>query len=85
MMAQLGAPVPEVVREIRRSTAQILSEYSYSAIDADSLTTGKDFLLKIWQLVLSVPLGIAIVHEGRRPPTRPPACGIEPGPASKRC
>lgn len=69
MMVQLGGPVPEVVIEIRRTTAQILSEYSYSAIDADSLTTGKDFLLKIWQLALSVPLGIAIVHEGIAPST----------------
>jgi hypothetical protein len=69
MMVQLGGPVPEVVVEIRRTTAQILAEYSYSAMDADSLTTGKDFLLKIWQLALSVPLGIAIVHEGIAPST----------------
>lgn len=69
VMAQMGGPVPEIVLEVHRSTARILSEYSYSAIDADSLTTGKDFLLKIWQIVLSVPLGIAIVHEGISPST----------------
>ena len=64
IMSQLGGPVPEIVLDVRRSLLRLLSEHSYSALDADSLTTGKDFLLKIWQIVLSVPLGIAIVHEG---------------------
>lgn len=69
LMAQLGGTVPDVVREIRESIKAILEEHSYELVDADSVTTGKDFLLKIWQLVLSVPVGIAIVHEGIPQPT----------------
>jgi hypothetical protein len=68
-MAQLGGEVPDLVLQVRSSVLRLLAEHSYSAIDADSLTTGKDFLLKIWQLVVSVPLGIAIVHEGISPST----------------
>lgn len=64
LMAQLGGSIPKVVGEVRRSVESILSESSYQLVDADSVTTGKDFLLKIWQLVLAVPVGIAIVHEG---------------------
>lgn len=69
LMVQLGGTVPKVVTEIRESVDAILAEQSYTLVDADSLTTGKDFLLKIWQLVVSVPVGIAIVHEGIPPQT----------------
>jgi hypothetical protein len=64
LMAQLGAPLPEIVQEVRSTIEDVLSETGFGLVDADSVTTGKDFLLKIWQLVLSVPVGIAIVHEG---------------------
>jgi hypothetical protein len=49
-MAQLGGEVPDLVLQVRSSVLRLLAEHSYSAIDADSLTTGKDFLLKIWQI-----------------------------------
>jgi hypothetical protein len=68
-MAQLGGVVPGVVTEIRERLRPLLEEHGFALVDADSLTTGKDFLLKIWQLVLSVPVGIAIVHEGIAPTT----------------
>ena len=42
----------------------LLADRGFSTIDADSVTTGKDFLLKIWRLVLSVPLGVAVIQEG---------------------
>ncbi|HXU43927.1 MAG TPA: hypothetical protein VN783_00260 [Thermoanaerobaculia bacterium] len=64
LMAQLGGAVPPVVGEIRQRVESVLGENGYELVDADSVTTGKDFLLKIWQLVLSTPVGIAIVHEG---------------------
>src|SRR5690606_28196822 len=63
LMTQLGAPLPAELTEIRREIERTLDRYGYDMIDADSVTTGKDFLLKIWELVISVPLGIAIVHE----------------------
>lgn len=42
---------------------------NFRTVDAASVTTGKDYLLKIWALAVSCPVGIAIVHEGIRPDT----------------
>lgn len=39
------------------------------AVEAASVTTGKDYLLKIWSLAVACPIGIALVHEGIRPAT----------------
>lgn len=63
-MAQLGDPIPRIVEEARDRIDGILSKQDLASIDADSVTTGKDFLLKIWMLAISVPVGIAVVHEG---------------------
>jgi hypothetical protein len=67
-MTQLGGPHDEVIA-IRRHLAEVLSEFDIKLIDADSVVTGKDFLLKIWNLLLAVPLGVAIVDERMRPET----------------
>lgn len=40
-----------------------MRKHRIKVIDANSVVTGKDFLLKIWHLIVSVPLGIAIIHE----------------------
>lgn len=64
VMARLGDPIPRVVEEARDRVDHLLSEHDFASIDADSRTTGRDFLLKIWLLAVSVPVGIAIVHEG---------------------
>lgn len=69
IMSQLGGRVPTTVTDVRNRVQSILVDHDFSMIDADSVTTGKDYLLKIWQLVLSVPLGIAIIHEGISPST----------------
>lgn len=69
LMTQLGAPVPAMVAEIRAALDEVLQEESFKLIDADSAVTGRDFLLKIWELVIAVPVGIAIVHEDMRPST----------------
>jgi hypothetical protein len=63
-MTKIGQPIPLVVQEIRSVIMPILTEYSMRLIDADSITSGKDFLFKIWQLIISVPVGIAIIYEG---------------------
>lgn len=47
----------------------ILRAGNFRTVDAASLTTGKDYLLKIWTLAVSCPVGIAIVHKGIRPET----------------
>lgn len=66
LMTQIGGPDPEVLT-IRRSLMRILSASGIKSIDAGTVVTGKDFLLKIWNLLLAVPLGIAIINETMRP------------------
>ncbi len=69
-MTQLGSPVPDAVAEIRRHLTELLLRHDIAVIDADSVVTGRDFLLKIWNLILAVPLGVAILHEKMRHQTR---------------
>ena len=40
-----------------------LTEFKIELIDANESVTGGDFLIKIWKLIISVPLGVAIVTE----------------------
>ena len=67
LMTQLGEPLPEPLREIRRAIERELRRIDYALVDADSQTTGKDFLLKIWEIGSALPLGIALLHEDMRP------------------
>jgi hypothetical protein len=67
-MTQLGNPGKDVIA-IRQNLTEILSQFRISVIDANSVVTGKDFLLKIWNLLVAVPLGVAIVNEKMRPGT----------------
>jgi|ERR1043166_5011910 hypothetical protein len=69
LMTQLGRPIPAILGEIRDSIIQVLKNYKMELIDADSVITGRDFLIKIWDLILGVPLGIAIIHKEMRPQT----------------
>lgn len=69
LMTQMGGPIPPVLPEIRAALRDVLKERSYSLIDADSSVTGRDILLKIWEFTITVPLGIAIIHEEMRPGT----------------
>jgi hypothetical protein len=63
LMTQLGDPLPARLPEIHDDISKVLTDHGYALIDAESVVTGKDFLLKIWELVVSVPLGIAVIHE----------------------
>lgn len=69
IMAAMGNTVPADVIRAKRRVAQVLRQASFRTIDAGSATTGKDYLLKIWALAVSCPVGIAIVHEGIRSET----------------
>jgi len=64
IITQLGDPVPEIILSIRKELTSLLNQSDIKVIDANSEVTGRDFLLKIWKQILSVPLGIAIVYEG---------------------
>lgn len=61
LMTKLGKPIPTKINEIRNRLREFLSNHNIKIIDANDVITGKDFLLKIWHIILSVPLGIAII------------------------
>jgi len=61
IMTKLGQPVPDDVARIRRALKRQLARRRIAPIDADSIVTGRDFLVKIWELIVGSPLGIAIV------------------------
>ncbi len=63
VMTKLGTPVPKEIQNIRRTLEKYLKQVGYTAIDANTAIRGKDFLMKIWELILSVPLGIAIISK----------------------
>jgi len=69
LMRQLKDPIPPILEEMKRKLIAILSEGGIKIIDADSRTTGRDLLLKIWQIAISVPIGIALIHKGIKPKT----------------
>jgi hypothetical protein len=68
-MTQMGGSIPPVLTEMRAALKQVLKEHSYSLLDADSSITGRDFLLKIWDFIVSVPVGVALLHEEMRADT----------------
>ena len=63
IMTKLGGPPPKGIINMRNTFCRYAEKHGIKSIDASSETTGKDFLLKIWDLVCSVPLGGAIVSE----------------------
>jgi len=63
LMTKIGKPIPDKISNMRKTIKKYLKEFEISFIDADSERTGRDFLLKIWEMIVSVPLGIAIISE----------------------
>ena len=63
IMTKLGKPIPKEIRNMRRTVAKYLKNHKFEIIDASSKVTGRDFLFKIFELILSVPLGIALISE----------------------
>ncbi len=61
IMSQLKKPIPDNQKEIRSRLSDFLERRGFGEIDADSSLTGKDFLVKIWDMVFAVPIGIAII------------------------
>jgi len=52
-----------MVNDIRQSVTKCCRGYEYQVIDAGSRVTGRDFLVKIWKMIASVPLAVGVVHE----------------------
>ena len=63
LMTQLGDPVPDGVEAIRRSVSDLCIDAGYEVVDARTQVTGRDFLLKIWTMIASVPFVVAVCHE----------------------
>ena len=63
-MSKIGEDAPPIVSEVRSRLPSLLGEVEFSLIDASAVTTGKDFLRKIWEMLVSVPMGIAVVYKG---------------------
>lgn len=63
LMTRLGQ-VPPFISTVREHVTSMLNESNYGLIDASSATTGRDYLNKIWRLIVGVPAGIAIVYNG---------------------
>jgi len=68
-MTKLGEPLPPEITRIRDSLETLLARRDIHMIDANSEITGKDFMVKIWEMVVSVPLGIAILSDELPVPT----------------
>lgn len=68
-MTKLGKPLPAGIQRMRRTFEKYAKQNKIKIIDANSVTTGKDFLLKIYDLAASVPLGVAIISEELPIPT----------------
>ena len=69
IMTQIGKPVPVNIQNIRSKLTKYLKKIKMNQLDAGDIVTGKDFLLKIWKVIVSVPLGIAIIDENMSPNT----------------
>src|SRR5215207_10881291 len=69
LMTQLGGSVAREVADIGRDLKDVLKTYNFDLITATSSTTGKDILDKIWQMIVAVPLAVAIVHKRMRQKT----------------
>lgn len=68
-MCQLGKPIPDELALMRRTIEEATRRSGFTCIDATTRTTGKDFLHKIWEMLLSVPVGIALLHSEITPGT----------------
>lgn len=61
IMTKIKEPIPNDAIQIREKLSNLLSTRRLNEIDATSIVTGRDYLLKIWRLIVSVPMGIAII------------------------
>ena len=63
IMTKLGGKIPKEISNMKKTAAKYLKSQKFEVIDASSKVTGRDFLFKIFELILSVPLGIALISE----------------------
>jgi len=61
---------PLMVTEIRVAIERVCAAREIAVIDAQNRVTGRDILLKIWQLIATTPICICIFHEDNPPGTQ---------------
>ena len=61
IMTKLGQPISPDIENIKIELRKVFEKRQIEEIDAESIVTGRDFLMKIWNLIITVPLGIAII------------------------
>lgn len=63
LITQLSENKPDLVKQIEKSIILCCKNAGYQTIDASTVITGKDFLLKIWETIISVPICVVVIHE----------------------
>ena len=63
LITRLGIPRPKSVDDIRKTVIRCCKKVNYSVTDAYARLTGRDFLLKIWQLIAATPLSVAVIDD----------------------
>lgn len=63
LMTRLGKPVPRMVKDIGKAVKGCCRNIDYAVIDAGARIGGRDFLIKIWKMLVSSPLAVGVVHE----------------------
>ncbi|PCH93535.1 MAG: hypothetical protein COB85_06830 [Bacteroidetes bacterium] len=66
VMTKLGEPVPQEIINTRKTLSKYLKQRGINEIDAFSGVTGKDMLLKIYEMIVSAPLGIGIIAKASK-------------------
>lgn len=69
LMTQLGKPIPASAIAIRKTAINQLKKHKLQVVDANTKTTGGDYMTKIWKMIFSVPIGIAILTKEMPPQT----------------
>lgn len=69
LMTQLGGTLPPELVKMRDRVEVAFEDAGFAVVDANSFTTGRDFLHKIWETIVAVPVGVALLHEDVRPKT----------------
>jgi hypothetical protein len=62
LLTQIGGAPTNEVEQIQQAILSVLKSRNIKLTDATSEVTGKDFLLKIWKMIYSVPLVVAVVQ-----------------------
>jgi hypothetical protein len=77
-MTKLGTGRSHLIDEIYNKTIEVLKGKNYNVLDATSITIGRDYLQKIVDIIIGVPLGIVILDK-ELPPSTLANCFYEMG------